>query len=144
MQNIKSKARAYNLILSKIDSVYHEIALKQGFADSIMSILYTLADNDGACLLSELIKQSSMPKQTVNSALRKLEKEQIIYLETINGKSKKVSLTEYGFSVAHKTVDKVIEIENKIYSSWTKDEWEIYMKLTEDFLNKLKKEVKEL
>lgn len=142
--NIKSEARQYNRILSEIDAVYHEIALKQGFSDSIMSILYIIADNDGTCLISELVKQSGLNKQTINSALRKLEEESILYLEAAGGRSKRIVLTEKGTSVVHNTVDRVIAVENKIYSSWKPEEWALYLELTERYLNELKEKMKEI
>ena len=142
--NIKSEARRYNRILSEINAVYHEIALKQGFSDSIMSILYIIADNDGTCLISELVKQSGLNKQTINSALRKLEEESILYLEAAGGRSKRIVLTEKGTSVVHNTVDRVIAVENKIYSSWKPEEWALYLELTERYLNELKEKMKEI
>lgn len=142
--NIKSEARRYNRILSEINAVYHEIALKQGFSDSIMSILYIIADNDGTCLISELVKQSGLNKQTINSALRKLEEESILYLEAAGGRSKRIVLTEKGTSVVHNTVDRVIAVENKIYSSWKTEEWALYLELTERYLNELKEKMKEI
>lgn len=142
--NNKVETKRYNHILSEIDSVYHEIALKQGFSDSTMMVLYTLSDNNGSCLISELVKQTGMSKQTINSALRKLEDDGIIYLESAGGKSKRILLTEKGQSVVHETVDKVIAIENKIYGSWNPNEWELYVKLTERFLHELREEIKEI
>lgn len=142
--NIKSEARQYNRILSEIDAVYHEIALRQGFSDSIMSILYILADNDGTCLISELVQQSGLNKQTINSALRKLEQDAIIYLESAGGRSKRLMLTEKGTAVVHKTVDKVIAVENQIYGSWKPEEWALYLELTQRYLNELKEKMKEL
>lgn len=145
MKNIdQSETRRYNRLISEIDEVYHEVAIRQGFSDSVMTILYTLSDHDGQCRLPELIKLSGVNKQTVNSALRKLEKDEIIYLEPAGGKSKRVCLTEKGFSTVHKTVDRVLEVEKKIYSSWSQEEWELYVRLTERYLYQLREEMKEI
>lgn len=145
MKNInQSETRRYNRLISEIDEVYHEVAIRQGFSDSVMAILYTLSDHDGQCRLPELIKLSGVNKQTINSALRKLEKDEIIYLEPAGGKSKRVCLTEKGFSTVHKTVDCVLEVEKKIYSSWSRKEWELYVQLTERYLYQLREEMKEI
>lgn len=141
---IQSEARRYNRLISEIDEVYHELAVRQGFSDSAMAILYTLSDNDGQCRLPDLIKLSGVNKQTINSALRKLEKDEIVYLEPAGGKSKRVCLTEKGFSTIHETVDKVLDVEKKIYSSWSREEWELYMQLTERYLHQLREEMKEI
>lgn len=140
----QSETRRYNRLISEIDEVYHEVAIRQGFSDSVMAILYTLSDHDGQCRLPELIKLSGVNKQTINSALRKLEKDEIVYLEPAGGKSKRVCLTEKGFSTVHKTVDRVLEVEKKIYSSWSQEEWELYVQLTERYLYQLREEMKEI
>lgn len=140
----QSAARRYNRIISEIDEVYHEIAVRQGFSNSAMQILYTLSDNDGQCRLTDLIKLSGVNKQTANSALRRLEKEDIVFLEPAGGKSKRVCLTEKGFAVARETVDQVLEIENRIYASWSKEEWELYVQLTERYMCQLRDAMKEI
>lgn len=143
MENInQSETRRFNRLLSEIDEVYHEVAVRQGYSDSAMAILYTLADNDGRCRLTELIRLSGINKQTANSALRKLEKEDMVYLEPAGGKSKRVCLTDKGVDIAEKTVYRVLDIEKKIYSSWSREEWEIYLKLTERYLRQLREEMK--
>lgn len=145
MENInQSEARRYNRLISEIDEVYHEVAIRQGFSDSAMAILYALSDNNGQCRLSELIKQSGVNKQTINSALRKLEKDDIVYLERIAGKSKRVCLTEKGFYTIHETVERILDVEKKIYSSWSREEWKLYVQLTERYLCQLREEMKEI
>ncbi len=140
----QSETRRYNRIISEIDEVYHEIAVRQGFSDSAMTILYLLSDNDGKCRLTDLIKSSGVSKQTINSALRKLEKDEIVYLEPAGGKSKRVCLTDKGFAITHETVDKVLNIEKTIYSSWSAEEWKLYVELTERYLFQLREKMKEV
>ncbi len=143
-KTFQSEARRYNRLIAKIDEVYHEVAVRQGFSDSAMGILYTLSDNDGQCRLTELIQLSGMNKQTANSALRKLEKDGILYLEPAGGKSKRVCLTEKGFVTVHDTVERVLDIEKKIYSSWSREEWELYVQLTERYLNQVREEMRKI
>lgn len=143
-QICQSETRRYNRIISEIEEVYHEIARKQGFSDSAMAVLYTLADHDGKCGLSELVRLSGVYKQTINSALRKLEKEEIVYLEPAGGRSKRVCFTEKGGALARETVGRVIDAEKKIYSSWSREEWELYTQLTQRYLDQLRQEIKEI
>lgn len=143
-QKIRSEARRFNRTLAQIDCVYHQIALARGYSDSVMNILYTLADNDGACPLSVLVDQLGGSKQTVNSALRRLEAEGIVVEERAGGRSKRVRLTESGAAQVRTTVAPVIAVEDKIYSSWPREEWELYMSLTERYLQQLQQETKEL
>ena len=65
--------RRYNHLVGEIDGVYHEMSLRLGLSDSAMIVLYTLCDSGGPCPLRDICRRSGLSKQTVNSALRKLE-----------------------------------------------------------------------
>ena len=93
-------------------------------------------------MLGEITSGAS--KQTINSALRKLESEGIVYLETVEGRKKKVYLTENGRKLAGNTVLRVIEAENEIFASWSDEEKSIYIDLTQRYLAQFKEKVKEL
>ena len=76
--------------------------------------------------------------------MRKLEEEKIIYLEYIDGKSKKSCLTEKGKNFTSKTVNKIIQIENEICESWSYEEMTKYIELSERFVKELDKKVEKL
>lgn len=136
--HFSKELRRYNYLYNEIDAVYHELSLKLGLSDSSMLILYTICDYGDSCLLQDIYGNSGISKQTVNSALRKLEAEGIIYLEAAGPKNKKVCLTEQGRHLADRTAAKIIEIENHIFSSWEKEDVDKYLALTERYLNDLK------
>ena len=58
-----------------------------------------MCDVGEGCLLQDICFYTGISKQTVNSALRKLEVEEILYLEPYNAKSKKVFLTSKSVSI---------------------------------------------
>ena len=70
--------------------------------------------------------------------------EDIVYLEAFSGKKKKVYLTDKGNQVVKNTVLRLMKIENDIYTSWTKEEWETYVELTQRYLNMFKDRMKDL
>lgn len=80
--------------MSELDTAYHDAALKLGMSDSVMLVLYTLCPCGGECMIGDITSGAS--KQTINSALRKLESEGSVYLEIFEGRKKKVHLTEKG------------------------------------------------
>lgn len=141
---VHEQAKRYNHIISETDAAYHEAALKLGLSDSRMMILYTLADNGGVCLIGDITRWTGLSKQTVNSALRKLEADGIIVLETAVGRAKRICLTERGDAIVENTVKKIIAIENSILASWKKEELALYLELAERFLTAFKQEIKEL
>lgn len=136
--------RRFNHLMGETDAVYHELALRLGLTDSAMMILYTICCFGDCCLLQEICRLSCLSKQTINSALRKLEADGLLYLEPSGKKSKIVHLTEKGIQFADNTVVRVIEMENDIFRSFSKEDLEKYLSLTERFLVELQKKTKEL
>ena len=71
----------YTYFAGEINALYHEAAVKMGISDSVQNILYVLCEKGGQCLQSKISKLTGISRQTINSAIRKLEKEEIVYLE---------------------------------------------------------------
>ena len=142
--NISNDMKRYNHLLKELDTVYHEMSLKLGLSDSAMIILYTICENGDSCLLQEICHQSGISKQTINSAIRKLEAEGIVRLEAADAKKKKVYLTQRGIQLAESTAFKIIEAENDVFASWQKEDVEKYLALTEKFLSDLKERGKDI
>ena len=143
-KNILDKMRRYNYLFSEIEAVYHESSVKLGISDSVSIILYIICNSGDSCPLADICRGSGLNKQTVNSAIRKLEQDGIIYLEAIDGKSKKVCLTKKGKDFSKKTVLRLMEMENSIYSSWPEADLDKYLELTERFLISMKEKVGEM
>lgn len=138
---ISNEMKRYNHLLGEIEAAYHEASLKLGVSDSVLKILYTICNDGDSCLLSSICRQSGLSKQTINSAIRNLEADGIVYLEAVNGKSKNVCLTEKGKVFVKNTALRIIEIENDIFASWDASDVEKELELTEKFLASLKEKI---
>ena len=141
---ISRELKRYNYLFGETNAAYHQMYLKVGLSDSAAMILYTILEHGDSCLLKNICRSTGLSKQTINSALRKLEEEGIVYLEGMDGKKKRACLTEEGKRTAERTVVKLIEIENGILASWPREELEWYLELTERYLVALKGKVKDL
>ncbi len=139
---VNTQMKHFNLLLSEIDAAYHDAALRLGLSDSAMLILYTICWCDGECLLSDITSGAS--KQTINSALRKLEADNIVCLEAFEGRKKKVRLTEEGNQFVKDTVFRLIEVENAIFNIWSDKEKNTYIELTRRYLTDFRERIKEL
>lgn len=142
--DIVREMKRFNYLTAEIDAAYHEAAFKLGMSDSAMMILYAICNHGEECLLYDIIRLSGISKQTVNSSLRRLEDENIVYLEAFGGRKKKVCLTEKGKELVKNTVLRVIEIENEIFASWEEEERRLYIELTQRYLVAFKEKIKEL
>ncbi len=142
--NFSKIMRRYNHLLGETEAVYHEMSLKLGLSDSAMIILYTICDSGTSCLLQDICRKSGLSKQTINSALRKLESQGIVCLEPAGPKNKNVCLTVNGKILADQTAGRIIKAENEIFDSWSGEDVQKYLELMEKFLVALKGKAKEI
>lgn len=73
-----------------------------------------------------------------------MESEGILKLKAMDGRSVQMKLTAKGKILANNTVAKVIEIENKIYDTWSDKDKTTILKLNRGFLEQFAKEVNNL
>lgn len=149
MHNVRNRTRGehmhylgaeqYTYLAGEINALYHEAAVKTGISDSVQNILYVLCEKGGKCLQSEISRLTGISRQTINSAIRKLEKEEIVYLEQGKGRNTILCLTEKGQKFSLEKIYPLHEIENKIWSEWTPEEQQQYLALTKKYRDGLKK-----
>lgn len=127
------KLHRINYLGAEMEALYHQASLRLGISDSAMRALYTVYDNGGTCLLSDIYKQSGISKQTVNSAIRKLESDEILYLEQETGRGKRVHLTDKGKDYVEKNVARLYAAEIEIFASWSEEEIDSYIRFMEKY-----------
>ncbi len=134
----------YNGIIKENDELYRGLARTMGLPDGAFWILYTLRERDEAVTQREICDAIYLSKQTVNSALKKLEQEGYLVL---NGqkdrRSKQIRLTEKGVTLAANTVDRVFAFENRTWAGLTEEEQEIFLRLFHKYTALLKKNMRE-
>ena len=144
MHEYRSPAlKRLNCLLSEMDAAYHEAALRQGLNDSTSRILYALCELGSPAPLRAVCESTGLSKQTVNSALRRMEREGLIYLEAA-GRGKDVCLTEAGEGLACRTALRVIQAENQVFAAWPQADVEQYLALTRRFQEALVEKAKEI
>lgn len=94
--------------------------------------------------MQDICRLSGLSKQTVNSALRRLEADGILYLEAAGSKAKKVRLTESGKLFADQIAGQIIKAEDEIFDSWPQEDVNKYLELTEAFLTAIKQKAENL
>lgn len=133
------KATEYTYLAGEINALYHEAAVKMGVSDSVQNILYVVCQWEGRCPQSEICKLTGMTRQTVNSAIRKLESEGVLYLAPGKGRNTLVCLTEAGERFARERMEPLYEAENRIWNEWTEEEQRQYLLLTKQYRGGLRR-----
>ena len=102
----------YNDTFKENENIYRGLAKRVGLSECSFWILYILRTDYAAPVQSEIGTCLHLPKQSINSALKKLETEGFLTLARgSDHRSKTISLTEKGICLCQDTVDKVIDAE---------------------------------
>ena len=125
MKNIgaESQLSEYNRLYKENTAIYHAVCTGLGMPESTFWILYTLRSEESPVTQSDMCAILGYPKQTVNSALKKLEQEGLLTLSGERGRGgKPIRLTQAGVKLAETTIDPVIEAEQKALLDLSADE----------------------
>lgn len=143
---IAARLAAFNQLYKEMDEIYHVYAKEQGISDTVFWILYSLYENNSSYIQKELCSEWHYPPQTVNSALKSLEKQGIISLEAVPGnkKNKRVSLTEHGLALTQRVIARLTDAERNAILSMTADERRTLLSLTEKYTEFLRRHVRRI
>lgn len=144
-KHLSKKMLELNEIMKETDDLYRNLAKKFKMSDCMIWILYILREDDRSVTQSDICNMMYMPKQTVNSSLKKMESEGYIELLNINDKrSKQVCLTEKGVDLANNTIDIIISKENNALSKMDKEEQALFINLFKKYKDLLKESFMEI
>lgn len=134
----------YNSMIKEHEDLYRQIARRFGLSECAFWILYSLREANASLTQSELCYALSQPKQTINSALKKMEESG--YIELLSGQDrrrKQLQLTSKGELLAQETVDKVIILENQAFDTFSEEEQELFLRLLHKYTDNLKANLSE-
>lgn len=100
-------------IWKETDAIYRKLAKRSNLSESGYWVFYAVYENEGRCTQKDICDQWSMSKQTVNSALKELEKRGCITLEVseFDRRSKYIVLTKSGRKLAGEIIDTIFKLE---------------------------------
>lgn len=134
----------FNHIYKEFNDIYREAALKVGLSLSGFDILYAICEMGDGCLQRDICQVCCIPKQTVNSSIRKLEQDGYLTLEKGKGRDMHIHPTEKGQKLMEEKIYPVIEAENHAFSSMSEEECKQMLKLYEKYNMELRANIQKL
>ena len=131
-----------NRIYNETNQLYHRLARSCGLSDCAFWLLYTLREEEGPLTQTQLSEILCLPRQTVNSALKRLVKEGCLRLEAVDGnlKNKQVLLTDRGEELLRSSVDLVFRLEENASARLTEKERTALLSLGKKLMNAFRAE----
>lgn len=138
--------KTFNKNYKEMDIVYHNYAKSCGLSDMAYWILYSIAESNEYFTQRDFCNDWFFAPQTVNSALKELEKRDIIFLDTTAGnkKSKLIKPTENGKKYIEQVILPLIAAECKSLDSLSKEECLLMLSATKKYISALKNNVSAL
>lgn len=144
MENTVSDPLAvFNQLYKEMDAIYHLYAKRFGISDTAFWLLYSLYEGNTAYTQRELCSTWHYPPQTINSALKSLEKQEVIALKPVSGnqKNKQIVLTEKGEKIAERVVAPLVVAEQRTFKSLKEKERKALLSLTQKYADLLQTEI---
>ena len=143
--NTSNYLAKYNDLMKENENIYRDLAKNFQLSECRLWILYVLRTEAKALSQSDICACLYQPKQSINSALKKLESEGYIILSPGNDRrSKQIMLTPAGIHLCEKTVDQIIETECNALSDLSDEGVELFLSLFHKYTELLKKHMQKI
>lgn len=119
---ISNPLKEFNRIYKKTNEIYHDIALRLGLSDSAFDILYSISELGDGCLQKDICNATCIPKQTIHSSIRQMEKSGYLTLSSGKGRSMHITLTDLGKNLLERTIYPVMQMEGEAFHCMTDEE----------------------
>lgn len=142
----KSQLIQFNQIYKEMDTIYHTYAKSIGLSDTVFWILYCISEQEEALTQRDLCKAWSFAPQTLNSALKEMEKRGLISLDPVlgNRKNKCLRLTADGERLVVEAILPLMRAEGESFSVMSEEECEQMLSLTKRYSDMLRTKIRRM
>lgn len=129
-------------LVKENSGIYRDLPRLLGLSDADFWILYFLRESNEPMTQSKISRLSFLPKQTVNSALKKMERDGYVVLrDGIEDKrSKTIEFTDKGLALCASTVDRVLQAEEAAFNGLSSEQQSMFITLFQKWLSILQEE----
>lgn len=138
--------REFNEADKEMNIIYHRLARHYRLSDSVFWVLYLLGEARGSMTQTKLCSALFLSKQTVNSALKKLESRGYLRMESMSGdrRNKLLSLTARGEELLRLAVEPTLSMEERAFLRLTPEERRTFLDPSHRYLNAIREEAEPL
>lgn len=127
----------FNSLYKEMDDIYHDIAFSLGLSDSAFVILYFISILGDGCLQKDICEVAYISKQTINSSIKRLQQQEIIHLSAGKRRDMHIHLTPLGQKLVSEKILPVLAMENRVFETFTPQESQLLISLTEKYIKNL-------
>lgn len=134
---------AFNRMHKKMNVIYHNYAKSVDLPDASFWLMYSVYEHGNPCTQKDLCEAWFYAPQTVNSALKVLEKKGFITLELIPGsrKVKQILFTEAGEELVAQIIVPLVKAEERSFERLDEEERNQLLTITQKHIGLLEEEI---
>ncbi|MFT3983505.1 MAG: MarR family transcriptional regulator [Lachnospiraceae bacterium] len=131
------KAVLYNQLTKELDDLYQHYIQKSGLSEAAFWVIYCIQEREAPYTQAEFCEIWSYRRQTVNSALKNLVKNELIelVLPPNNRKSKQIFLTEKGKVFVKELICPLSEAEKNTFVAFGDERGDEFLQLTRKYID---------
>lgn len=117
-EQIHKQLIEYYEVYKETDALYSAVAERSGMSSAMFWTMYAVCSKDGPCAQKDVCGICAMSKQTVHSALKKLQAQGYLYLDVspADRRSKYIFLTELGERYRKEKLYPLFEAEKSAFA----------------------------
>ncbi len=121
---LNDRLKQLNSMLCEIDSLYQALLSAKNISDSEFVVINAILSLGESCLQKDIAETSYMSKKTINSTIKKLEKEGYLKLKAGKYPNMHIYLTPRGIEHIKNHIFPIIDVEERVLDSMSEDEFE--------------------
>lgn len=121
---INERLKQLNGMLCEIDSLYQALLAAKNISDGEFVVMIAILSLGEGCLQKDIAETSYMSKKTINSTIKKLEKEGYIKLKAGKYPNMHIYMTAQGIEHVKNNILPIIDVENKVLNSMAEEEFD--------------------
>lgn len=137
----ENKLRHINGMLSEISSIYEKLLSSKNVPEGVFIVMSSILDLGEGCLQKEISEISYLNKKTVNSTIKKLQKEDFIKLQAGKYPNMHIYLTDKGKEYMRENIIPIIEVESKALELMPANEFATLVKSYKKYIDNFREHV---
>lgn len=141
--SLETWVNSFDRLYRKTDRLYYEMARGCGIPEAAYWLMYAIFSQGGQMPVKGISEACGYSKQTVSSALRKLEEQGLVQTAFCEGsrKAKQVTFTEKGERLVQEQIVPANKAERRAFKALTQAEQAELLRLIEKYVEQVEKEI---
>jgi len=121
---IGNKLKQLNSMLSEVDNLYQTLLRAHNISESEYIVMFAINELGEGCSQKDISENGYASKKTINSTIKKFQKDGLLELKPAKYPSMQIFLTENGKKFMQNNIVPILKLESNVLDDVPKNEFE--------------------